>query len=197
MTTFSPWTIASLITPHGDWKRLGPHIDPSERCRLITPHGDWKPAGRSIAPRTSASSLPLMGIGNLIVCFLVLGTSAFSFPIMGIGNLDRRCHALPDDNLITPHGDWKRARPLDSDRAALRRLITPHGDWKPDQDASSCPLCDASLPLMGIGNSSSQVMPGRSPRLITPHGDWKPVIEQRPMRSLCVSSLPLMGIGNF
>ena len=94
----------------------------------------WGLGTRSASPSAPAShvSLPLMGIGNPsppppdVAVSLPhypswgLGTGTHgthtanadtSLPLMGIGNLATWGEALSGQRLITPHGDWERARP--------------------------------------------------------------------------------------
>ena len=53
-------------------------------------------------------------------------------------------------------------------------LITPHGDWKRGGIVLIRSTFSASLPLMGIGNGPNRRRPRiRAHELITPHGDWK------------------------
>ena len=84
----------------------------------------------------------------------------------------RWSHSVPYP-LITPHGDWKLARPPGR-YAAERLLITPHGDWKPcfidpvhDPSSLITPHGDWKRPL-------AELLLRPRVDLITPHGDWKP-----------------------
>ena len=206
--------------------------------QLITPHGDWKPEHPSLRASIAACSLPLMGIGNMRMTGTHWPPLNDSLPLMGIGNTRRAhpsgtrtaahypswgletadgdAHAAGPAQLITPHGDWKRAVVMAGDVRQVA-LITPHGDWKPQGHVSSGHATLDSLPLMGIGNTGANGGLGALDILITPHGDWKPRTAKACMstplshypswgletcraeldkRFLVYISLPLMGIGN-
>ena len=154
-------------------------------------------ARTSTGSASSASSLPLMGIGNcgasISACrghsrphYPSWGLETHvgarrtialphSLPLMGIGNSAVALCALTGLHSSLPlmgigNMDVRRARRV------RRSLITPHGDWK---------RTDAPLDALGVRP------------LITPHGDWKLTTPPRrtPPRATG-GSLPLMGIGN-
>ena len=139
-----------LITPHGDRKLerrartdrrdlhslplmgIGnpPPASPASPPR--PPHyPSWGSETRASAGTTGPkpTSLPLMGIGNMLAATHSGQPPASSLPLMGIGNflLDKR---------LSP----------------VYHLITPHGDRKPSPSSASPTAPCASLPLMGIGN---------------------------------------------
>ena len=104
------------------------HGHKQRRVQLITPHGDWERS--SPAPSTAAqcSSLPLMGIGNVLTHDYTEGVKQLITPH---GNWERRGHgALPAED-VAHYPSWGlgtyaavtlyRGVPL---------LITPHGDWE-------------------------------------------------------------------
>ena len=146
--------------------------------------------------RRFKSSLPLMGIGNRSVTHALRNLNIPHYPSWGLETLRRHPEPPKRDDLITPHGDWKRTSgkgpkvatctslplmgignpPAGSTPCAQRwLLITPHGDWKLDPHDSQPRPDRSSLPLMGIGNCASAA--SKSPASF--------------------SSLPLMGIGNY
>ena len=135
----------------------------------------------------------------------------------GDRELRQAAHALRAVHLlITPHGDREPAEAL-PEQARGVVLITPHGDREHGRLHGAQIQSVDSLPLMGIGNSTSNA-PNRSKAwthypswgsgtrlrtlrtarkhgLITPHGDREPdgqTLGSHPI----FRSLPLMGIGN-
>ena len=150
----APWSSLPLMGI-GNFGPLLAAGQPPDRAQLITPHGDrklesrierygtggeqahypsWGSETRLPLNGTSSkekASLPLMGIGNLVVRRIYGAHITDSLPLMGIGN-PAACAGRrrpPPAPLITPHGDRKRY--LAESVAGVRR---------------------ASLPLMGIGN---------------------------------------------
>ena len=95
-------------------------------------------------------SLPLMGIGNVLMSGFVLPFLRLSLPLMGIGNdrTEAREKAYPNHSL------------------PLMGIGNSH-------TAGRGGSVKASLPLMGIGNVFLIQQLGILLQLITPHGDWK------------------------
>ena len=144
-----------------------------QAASLITPHGDREPSIRSVSISPVNTSLPLMGIGNVVA-------------IGPVGAVDV---------LITPHGDRE---PLDASRSLiaissslpLMGIGNPHAgapagapsppshypSWGSGTAIGGCgqPLVRPSLPLMGIGNASRNRNKLVTWNLITPHGDREP-----------------------
>ena len=99
-----------LITPHGDRKlQIGTHGG-NRFTVLITPHGDRKHMfrGREVVV-CFEDSLPLMGIGNSRAWPWPAGTSGTHYPSWGSETLQGRQSSGRGQELITPHGDRKRA----------------------------------------------------------------------------------------
>ena len=144
--------------------------------------------------RRENSSLPLMGIGNVLRVDLCRrhaqlitphgdrkqqcvshyrSISLISLPLMGIGNLHReRPPSRGVVVLITPHGDRKRAC------LSIRQpgLFTHYPSWGSETTTHErrTDMELVSLPLMGIGNGRERLRWCPRLRLITPHGDRKP-----------------------
>ena len=163
---------------------------------LITPHGDWKLGRRPDLAVLTDGSLPLMGIGNPPQAAPVASGSRYAhYPSWGLETCSTatRAHGWPS----THYPSWGLETHVDDKRPDLLDLglITPHGDWKRDGRTRSSITDRHSLPLMGIGNDGGRA-PGRAipdahypswgletlrqlrkmpvqVRLITPHGDWK------------------------
>ena len=184
-----------LITPHGDWKRWwGCHGAPGR----IAHYPSW---GLETLEWINGDgyrhnlSLPLMGIGNQQRPRKNATAANAHYPSWGLETPIERQMVELNDQLITPHGDWKlhlRGRR----QGDTLRLITPHGDWK-----HAPPVADASqghqliTPHGDWKRIRRRSDPGGVAILITPHGDWKRARKPstRPGES---GSLPLMGIGN-
>ena len=164
--------LADLITPHGDWKPTPPCRRPRSRRAHYPSWGLETLADEADAQR-HVISLPLMGIGNWPGMASQSDQSRPHYPSWGLETHVRAGDLLPNHRLITPHGDWKRAR-MRHESHSLDVLITPHGDWKLPCSANSASGRGNSLPLMGIGNVCLFARRLRSRHLITPHGDWKP-----------------------
>ena len=118
-----------------------------------------------------------------------------SLPLMGIGNLLRLAwRAVESHPLITPHGDWELAPSGEKEANVVASLPlmgigNPSPAAMPLTSPSSLPLMGignalgvppknvwkaCSLPLMGIGNVAGRRLPtARQHGLITPHGDWE------------------------
>ena len=127
------------------------------RYALITPHGDRKPAGGLQGAAVALTSLPLMGIGNMLGAPTSSSSPAPSLPLMGIGNA-RSC-ACSSEMSRRSLPLMGIGNPVDHRHVIERRafdLITPHGDRKPDDGAHR------------------RHRPGCLSQLITPHGDRKP-----------------------
>ena len=139
---------------------------------LITPHGDWKPVCRNDWPAIQKDSLPLMGIGNSRATLYASHRSLSHYPSWGL-ETPLACREAPTPTqLITPHGDWKRPRPISADRPRRSAHypswgLETRGGGRGDRRVLS------SLPLMGIGNAI-----------------------QKEIDENNMISLPLMGIGN-
>ena len=136
-----------------------------------------------------------------------------SLPLMGIGNSALRIDPARHLDLITPHGDWKRARGSGAGSGGNSHYPSwgLETAWRQPAGEGTA----GSLPLMGIGNASmprfsrpltsthypswgletGYVAPGdrELPRLITPHGDWKPQ-QRRASLSLMRSHYPSWGL---
>ena len=149
---------------------------------------------RRSSPAPSAS-LPLMGIGNRPRTGRPTTSSGthypswgsgtrrpdgmtsrivHSLPLMGIGNARKSPFNRPrsGSHLTTPHGDRELDTTLHRGRDALN-LTTPHGDREPISPERLSIAMTRSLPLMGIGNQTTEST-----------------------ASVLSNSLPLMGIGN-
>ena len=204
---------AALITPHGD-RELGGVWSGRVEVELITPHGDRErclaiistrivfmahyPSWGSGTPEQSTStadpqtrkdgnSLPLMGIGNMLMNPFAPAAVTSHYPSWGSG---------------TPRsGCWWHYRHVGShypswgsgtyDGTDIRMLITPHGDREPPKShypswGSGC----QNYPSWGSGTPTANDFPhypswgsGTCPvvtrlrhpnSLITPHGDREP-----------------------
>ena len=120
-----------LITPHGDRKHRG-GARHCRRRRLITPHGDRKHRGARPTRCRGVDSLPLMGIGNLIL----------------------RPASNSRRPLITPHGDRKPARQAAATTVLIRSLPLMGIGNRAAPGGAGAAAEGSSLPLMGIGNLS-------------------------------------------
>ena len=189
------WLVDELITPHGDRERSNDGPQEGRLLLLITPHGDREPVAGARPSSSSPVSLPLMGIGNLLVNSTD-DLTLTSLPLMGSGTRCRASASLPCAAAHYP--SWGSGTSgMTSSPSLSSRLITPHGDREPGSLARIAVPTFCSLPLMGIGNLGARY-PCAQPLadLITPHGDRERFSGSSPPPSPRVS-LPLMGIGNW
>ena len=95
----------TLITPHGDWKRLWP---PAHYALAFTHYPSWGLETRHRpAPDRRQTSLPLMGIGNRIAALGSRDQSVSHYPSWGLETSHSAGYPISQRELITPHGDWK------------------------------------------------------------------------------------------
>ena len=154
---------------------------------------------RVLAAPTIFNSLPLMGIVNACrKAKAVISCCWTSLPLMGIVNAGNLPHGELARHLITPHGDRKRGIVCASvgfpPAAASLPLMGIVNSTSP---ASFCFGCSISLPLMGIVNCSfTHLRHLELLGLITPHGDRKHKELPKWQKDFFWISLPLMGIVN-
>ena len=133
-----------------------------------------------------------MGIGNSRHCRPAASTSTSHYPSWGLETRWARSRSTRTRSHYPSWGlETSGATPLEP---VMGTLITPHGDWKRTAGRGNRPRCAPhypswgletvvtsigpgdlvdSLPLMGIGNTASQILTKLLTVLITPHGDWK------------------------
>ena len=162
-THYPSWGLETEVAP--DFRR--------SRHGLITPHGDWKPsapltwraAGRwSHYPSWGLETRP-QGSDNNRLAYR-------SLPLMGIGNLLMLQLGVPDNSLITPHGDWKHDTPLRSQSSAISSLPLM-GIGNTSCSWSASPTSGPHYPSWGLETADADGGHGGRCDLITPHGDWK------------------------
>ena len=141
-----------LITPHGD--REPRHSSTPIIARPTAPHYPSWGSGTSAesthcAHRSSRilSSLPLMGIGNMMPRHVARLRAPISLPLMGIGN---------------------HARELAFVRGEIHCLITPHGDREPGT-RPGWPTTMTHYPSWGSGTSTYACSSGPRRRIGSPH----------------------------
>ena len=127
----------------------------------------------SIGPVRCCSHYPSWGLETTIATSSSCSSVTGSLPLMGIGNLVVELLTGGVLALITPHGDWKRPYTFSRPRNSSR-LITPHGDWKPRLGSSRGSATRPHYPSWGLETAFRRVFGATDINLITPHGDWKP-----------------------
>ena len=205
-----------LITPHGDRKpSADAGIAAGERGSLplmgignghggsnartfvdglITPHGDRKPRRMSPPISRIPRSLPLMGIGNCTGDRRGSRGGAPHYPSWGSETSRRHSASHPARELITPHGDRKRAL-AEALEASVERSLPLMGIGNSVQSASYPANSTVSLPLMGIGNPTARPPSPSTARAHYPSWGSETIVIHAPGGD-ADDSLPLMGIGN-